>query len=320
MRHLHSWSVFENPADIPGEGTLQERLGSFGVTGLELFTLMDPVDRKVYGIPEVFSVHLPYAIDWHSAWEGRLYEGSENEDLTYFSFGKDREEMVHNIRKMIRAAAPLVPAYGVLHAGNTDMRQVLKKKHESDDLRIIGDFAEMMNEAVKVFPLHEPPFTLAFENLWWEGLKLRSPNEWRVLERKLEFDNWGFTLDTGHLMNTMDCATDEDSAIDGVLSITDRYPLDMSDRIITMHLQLSTTAGFRSRIKDDSRHEGEPWKDFLKRAYARANEIDQHRPFNSPRVREITDSVNPKYLTHELYGSLSGDRWNDLRKQRSLFP
>ncbi|WII09798.1 TIM barrel protein [Methanomassiliicoccales archaeon LGM-DZ1] len=320
MKHLHSWSVFEPLADVPGEGPLGDRLAGMGIGGLELFTLVSPVGREYVGVPGIASVHLPYAIDWHSAWEGRSYEGTEGEDLTYFSFGRDRDEMVSTVRKAIRYAAAVKPAYGVMHAGNTDMRQVLKRKHESDDLRIIEDFAELMNRVVSPFPLGEPPFTLAFENLWWEGLKLRGPGEWKVLERKLEFDNWGFTLDTGHLMNTIDGLDREDDAVDAVLAITDRYPLDMDDRIMTVHLQLSLSGDFRRSIKDDGRHDGESWKEFTARAYKRASEIDQHRPFTSPRVREIIDSVRPRYLTHELYGSGSGDRWGDLSRQRSLFP
>lgn len=186
-------------------------------------------------------------------------------------------------------------------------------------MAVIGEFCEMVNQAVQDFPGCEPPFRLAFENLWWEGLRLRSPREWRLMEERLEFDNWGFVLDTGHLMNTLDDAFDEDSAIKGLGKVVDSYPQDMKDRICTMHLQLSTTAGFRSGIVDDTRHEGESWDDFSLRAYRRANDMDQHRPYSSPEIVDIVRDIAPEFLVHELMGAISKDRWGDLRQQRRLF-
>lgn len=318
MKHLFSWSVFDRFSDFPGEGDLRHRLSAFGLDGFELFTLFEKVD-PYYAVPEVVSVHLPYSLDWHSAWEGRRYDG-ENDDPRYFSFGRTREDMVANLRHGIDCASVLHPAYGVLHAGNTDMRQVLCRKHESDDLAIISDFAEMVNRVVAGYPGGEPPFRLSFENLWWEGLKLRSPSEWRVLEDKLEFDNWGFTLDTGHMMNTCDDAFDEESAIDAVMSIIDRYPKDMKDRIRHMHLQLSITAEYRRTFVPRRRAEGEEWEHFAHDAFERANGIDQHRPYSSRRVNEIVDAIMPDYLTHELMGFISDDKYGDLRQQRALLP
>ncbi len=318
MRHLTSWSVFEKFDEIPGNGNLSERLSAMGIEGLELFTLFEPVDLAYYKVPEVTSVHLPYAIDWNSAWEGRHY-GDFDGDLRYFSFGSDRDEMVSNLKYAIDVAAPLNPAYGVLHAGNTDMRQVLSRKHRDDGGRVIRNFVEFVNRAVSQYPGGEPPFRIAFENLWWEGLRLVSPAEWRILEDGLEFDNWGFTLDTGHMMNTVENAFDENGAIDGVLDIVGRYPSDMIDRIGTMHLQLSTTAEYRRTFPTVEDAGAIDFGELQKRAYAHAGRIDQHRPFTSERVREIVDAVKPDYLTHELYGGLSGDRWGDVSSQRALF-
>ena len=242
-KHLTSWSVFEKFEDIPGEGNLEQKLSAMGIEGLEIFTLFDPFEIPYYKVPQVTSVHLPYAIDWHSAWNGRIYDGDVG-DVRYFYFGLTREEMVTNLKSAIDYAAVLNPAYGVLHAGHTDMTQVLSKAHHNDP-KILVDFCELINRVVALYPDGEPPFRLAFENLWWEGLNLRDPSEWKVFEDHLEFDNWGFTLDTGHLMNPCPGAYDEDSAIDELLDVVSRYPQDMIDRIGTMHLRLSTTARYR---------------------------------------------------------------------------
>jgi sugar phosphate isomerase/epimerase len=317
MKHLHPWSVFEDPSEFPGHGSLSERIAAFGLDGFEMFTMVEPVPPQ-YILPEVTAVHLPYAIDWRCAWEGRLYEDAP-EDVTYFSFGHDREEQVDTVHRMIDYAKVLNPQYGVIHAGNSDMRQVFLKEHHSDDLAIIGEFCELINRAVADFPNGEPPYRLVFENLWWEGLRLLDPAEWRVLEDRLEFDNWGILLDTGHLMNALPGAYDEESAIDSLVDVVSRYPKDMIDRIPAMHLQLSTTAAFRASLTDDTRHEGESWKDFSRRAYKRAGEIDEHRPFSSQSVHRIIDIIKPDFINHELLGSRSHDRYGDLKQQLALF-
>lgn len=318
MIHIHSWSVFEKFEDIPGQGNLSQKLGALGVEGLELFTLFEPVDLDYYNVPEVVSVHLPYALDWRSVLESRPYKEVEG-DPRYFGFGTCKEEIVPNIVHAIRCAEPLSPAYGVLHAGNTDMRQVLRRCHRSDDLAILKSFAEVMNEVAKEFPHGEPPFRISFENLWWEGLTLRSPDEWRVFEDNLEFDNWGFTLDTGHLMNCCPGAFDEESAIDEVLGVVSGYPDEMKDRIKSMHLQLSTTAEYRRTFEEDLTDPYIDFKHVSEKAFRHAGNIDQHRPFSSPRVKEIVDAVAPDYVTHELFGSITGDRYGDLVQQTSLF-
>ena len=87
-----------------------------------------------------------------------------------------------------------------------------------------------------------------------------------------------------------------------------------------MHLQLSTTAEYRRTFVPRRRAEGEEWEHFAHDAFERANGIDQHRPYSSRRVNEIVDAIMPDYLTHELMGFISDDKYGDLRQQRALLP
>jgi len=317
MRHLFSSSVFEEYTDMPGAGDAAARLAAHRLDGFELFTLFDPVPAK-YAVKETVGVHLPYALDWYSAWEGRSYPGAEDQDIRYLAYGCNRDGMATNLRQAFLYASRLFPAYGVLHAGNTDLRTMMERRPPVVE-PIIRDFAELLNRTVAGFAGGEPPLRLVFENLWWDGLRLRSPAEWRILEEKLEFQNWGLCLDTGHLMNTCDEAYDEESAIDSVLRIIDGYPTDMLFRLRNMHLQLSTSAAYRRSFVSAPRAADESFGDYMTRAYAHAGHIDQHRPFTSLRAKEIVDAVRPDYLIHELMGGLSGDRYADLDRQRALF-
>lgn len=315
MKHLLSFSVFQNLAEIAGDDPAGF-LEGIGCDGLELFTLFEDVPPGYGGYAA--AVHLPYAIDWHRAWTGRVTpERYSPGDLDYITFGTDREEMVRNIRKGIDKAAALSPAYGVIHAGNTNLAHVMRRNHPSDDRKILEAFAEMMNMTVSEYPGGEPPFKLAFENLFWEGLKLREPWEHSLLAHKLEFDGWGFCLDVGHLMSTLPDAEDEASATDGVLRVIDGYSRDMKDRIGTMHFHWSATAEYRRTfVEKETDPDSEFYGDIIERTYGHVDLIDRHNAFTDPRCVEIAEAIMPDYITHEL---VRGDTVREFMRQRSFF-
>jgi sugar phosphate isomerase/epimerase len=304
-------------ADLPGQGEPVERLKALGCDGLELFTMYDDVPPE-YGA-ESPAVHLPFAVDWYSGWIGRA-DASEfdAENVRPVLFGRDRAETVSNIALAIRKASVLNPAYGVLHAGNSNIDEVMIRTRADDDRDVLGAFAEMVNLVAAEFG-GEPPFRLAFENLWWPGLRLTDEWERKFLEKHLEFDNWGFCLDTGHMMNTLPDAYGEEEAIDGLLRIFDRYSQDMKDRVRTMHFHLSTSAEYRNTFEERPRPEGETaWKT-MEAVYPHIMKIDQHRPFSSKRCLELVEAISPDFLTHEMIGLGSGNAHTDLLQQTALF-
>lgn len=316
MKHLLSFSVYQDLPDlVRGDPDPVRFLSGIGCDGLELFTSFDDVPQCYFGCS--VSAHLPYAVDWYRAWSGRMTGNYAEGELDYITFGSGREEMVGNLRKGISKASVFNPAYGVIHAGNTDLEHVMHRGRGEDDRKVLEAFAEMMNQSVSGFRGGEPPFKLAFENLWWSGLKLVEPWEYRLLAHSLEFDNWGFCLDTGHLMNTLPDAFDQESAIDGVLKVIDGYPKDMADRIGTMHFHYSASAEYRNTFEEkDTDPDAEDLGKIIERSYAHVGRIDQHLPFTDPRCKEIVDALRPEYLTHEM---INGDILEGFATQRSLF-
>jgi hypothetical protein len=317
MKHLLSFSVFQ-PLNELTDGDFGSFLGSIGCDGLELFTLYDEVPKEYY--PYSPSVHLPYAVDWYRGWTGQIDRNRYSRgDLDYITYGVDREEIVINIRRMIDRVVPMSPAYGVLHAGNTDMSQVFSRHYSSDDRVYLEAFAEMVNAATADYKGGEPPIMLAFENLWWSGLKLREPWEYKLLEDKVEFDNWCFCLDTGHMMNTLPDAYDEGSAIEGVMRIVDRYPQDMRDRIKVMHFHYSASAEYRHSFEEKEVDTAQGYEKLMGDSYEHVGHIDQHRPYTDRKCLEIVDAIRPDYLTHEMLCGNGRDYVADFIKQRSLF-
>ncbi len=317
MKHLLSYSIFQSLDDFSKED-VGGFLRSIGCDGLELFTLYDDVPTCY--LPYSPSVHLPYAVDWYRGWSGNVdAERYSRGDLTYITFGVDREEIVSNICKMIEKAEQVHPAYGVLHAGSTDLEQVFHRHYVSDDRKVLMAFAEMVNTVASNYKGGEPPIRLAFENLWWSGLRLREPWEHKLLEDRLEFDNWCFCLDTGHLMNGLPDAVDESSAIEGALKVMDGYNKDMIDRIMVMHLHYSASAAYRHSFEEREISWDEGFEGIMKSSYEHVGNIDQHRPFTSKRCNELVDRIHPDYVTHEMLSSNGHNLIEDFKKQRSLF-
>lgn len=312
MLHLLSHTVYEGPA-LLGEDP-EATLEAIGADGLEILTSYTEPDPFYKGIAK--SVHLPYATDWLAAWEGRPYD-MDDDYSRFYMFGRDRGDVLSSVSDAISYAADLEPAYGVFHAGNGDLRDLMSRKQRMDDSKVLDALCEMMNTVVSGMPGGEPPFTILFENLWWPGLKLLDDSGFRILERRLEFDDWGFCLDTGHMMNALPGIESQSDVIEAMGRVFSGYSSDLVDRIETMHLHWSASYGYRSTFEE--REPGDDMLAFISEAFDHINRIDQHLPFTDPRVVELVGMLEPSYVTHEMPGSRPG-MLDDFRTQRSLFP
>jgi hypothetical protein len=310
MKHLFSYSVYQDLGDLSPD--IPKLLSSVRCDGLELLTSHTDVDPAYR--PYTTTVHLPYSTDWLAAWEGRAYEMSD-EFARYYMYGKDRDQIVQTVRDMIGYAASLNPAHGVIHASNVSIPEIHLRRYTTDCRYVIEKFCEMVNAAVSTFPGGEPPFKLVFENLWWPGLRLQSDADYRLLEKKIEFENWGICLDTGHLMNTLPVRT-ELEGIEALLKVFDGYSSDLIDSISAMHFHYSASADYRGSF-EEIEYEGGPVTDFLKGAYHHITTLDQHLPFTDRRCRELVEFIRPEYLIHELPGH-GHDPMVDFAQQRNL--
>ena len=241
----------------------------------------------------------------------------DGDSSRFYMFGRDRDEVIGSVSEAIRCAAVLEPAYGVFHAGNGDIRELISRGSSLDDGRVIDAYAEMVNSVVAGFPGGEPPFRILFENLWWPGLKLTDGRDFRRLESRIEFGNWGICLDTGHMMNCLPDIVTEQDGIDALEGIFSRYPDDLIDRVVTVHLHWSASFPYRNSFEE--RRPGDDIMAFITQAYGHISSIDQHMPFDDPRCLRLTDILKPEFVTHEMPGSKAG-MLEDFRTQRSLFP
>lgn len=311
MRHLFSYSVYQELEKLSPD--LHPRLDGIGCDGIELLTSHDPVD-PVY-LKDTVSVHLPYSTDWIAAWEDRAYEMSDFY-AKYYMYGKNRDEVISTVRNMIDVAAPLRPAHGVIHASNIGLPYLHRRQYPGDCRQVLRTFCEMINTVVSDLPGGEPPFKLAFENLWWPGLRLLDDSDFRLIQKHIEFENWGICLDTGHLMNTIPGIRTEQDGIDALLKIFDGYSTDLIDSIGAMHFHYSASGDYRASF-EEREYEGGPITEFISGVYHHISQLDQHLPFSDGRCRELVEYISPELVIHELPGH-GHDPLVDFAQQRRL--
>ncbi|MDD7423914.1 MAG: hypothetical protein PUK31_02785 [Candidatus Methanomethylophilaceae archaeon] len=298
MKHLFNISVYNSKEDMAQARSLIGKEGS-GVDGLELLTGYDSVDTSLKS--DTTSVHLPYATDWYGPAAGVVSVSPDIDPmyLRFHHYGSDRAGIVESIRKAIVCAEPLDPMYGVIHASSADMSSLLSKRTSYTDEKVLTTFADIMNEVVSTFPDGEPPFTLAFENTWWPGLRLVDDVGFGILEDSIEFDDWGICLDTGHILVSSGGSDDEKGALDILNSCADGYGDDLFDRLIAMHLHVNTSARIMANMEEiDST--GMSFNDIIIKASERIASVDQHRPFTDPAVVEYVERLEPEFVVHEI--------------------
>ena len=242
-----------------------------------------------------------------------------DDEVGFFSYGRNREQIIAAVRKGIECARHMNPAYGIIHAGSANMDELLSESYSDTDEEVLTAFAEIVNEAVSSFPNGEPPFRLMFENQWWPGLRMLDGKDYRILCDKIEFENWGLCLDTGHLLVTTQRSKDELQSIGLLTEIFEGYPKDMIDDIGVIHLHVNSSADYIKNFDAPGDFMNMGIKERLNIGYRFVGGMDQHRPFSVREVTRITDILKPEFVTHEMGAPDTDVRDADYRKQRSLF-
>jgi len=309
MKHLLCHTVYSDVYDLSPY---------IGDDGIELLTDYDPVPEPFLGCE---AVHLPYAIDWYGRWTGDrdITDDVRPDMVKFIYYGKDREDMIENVRRSIEAASAIGPAYGVMHACSANFDELYEREYSDKDIDVVSALCEMVNSAVSGFKGGEPPFRIAFENLWWPGLRMLDASGFRYLEQHLEFDNWGLCLDTGHLLVATKQSSSQKRAIEILHEKVDSYPKDMLDRIIAMHLHVNTSADYIASYTPDKDLKSKGHMARYSSAYRHVTSMDQHLPFTDKGITEVVERISPEYVNHEMGAVGIEEKVRDYRIQRALF-
>ncbi|MCQ2085977.1 MAG: sugar phosphate isomerase/epimerase [archaeon] len=309
MKHLISSSIYDQ---VVGTNFPES------IEGVELLTGYNSIPESFFR-NKVVSVHLPYSIDWYSAWSGnkKIPKEISDDNIKYIFYGRDKEDIIYNLHSAFRLASTLNPKYGVLHVGNVSISEVLKPTYSDSDDKILSAFIEVVNSVIALFPSPEPPFRILFENQWWPGLRMLDNTNYKTLCNKIEFENWGLCFDTGHLLVAKKGARTEGQAIDILENVIDKFSDDVLKSIMTVHLHVNTCYDYLKNYK--APHvEDMPVTELVNLAYNHVCQMDQHRPFTTKRVSNLVRRLNPDYVTHEMGASNYEQKINDCISQISI--
>ncbi|MRT92657.1 sugar phosphate isomerase [Ancylomarina sp. 16SWW S1-10-2] len=276
--------------------------------GLELLIGYEPASDE---IPKelVKSIHLPFWITWLDVWRKgekglkAYFPPMPADHIQSCCGGSNQLEMIATQKMVWELAAVYNPKQAVMHAAHVELEHVFTRKFTYTDTEVLQSFSELLNRTAHEFSDGEPPCVIGIENLWWPGLNFLDSALTDDFAGFLNFDKWNFVLDTGHLMNTNPKLRCEDEAVDFVLEKLNQLSSDIRKRIQSIHLNLSLSGEYQ--LKQMRKGLPADWENLnhtekYNSAKNHVLKIDQHLPFQTERVKEIVDFVQPHTIVHEF--------------------
>nr|WP_239559238.1 TIM barrel protein [Sporohalobacter salinus] len=231
-------------------------------------------------------MHLSYYLNWLPS------TSNKNDKLNL-------DEIITDYKEELSLAEQLDVDYVVFHASSLKPENIFTENFAKSNSIILSEVAEVIN---KVMDGLEVEFKLLFENLWWGGLTFLDRSEALEFIRQVAYENVGFLVDTGHLMNTNVELSTEVEALCYLKNVLMDFK-DIADLFYGVHLHKSHSGSYRQKnhavlhneFKSTNRYEEktEIVGEFI-------SNIDQHLPFSHVSPRGILELIEPKYLTHEF--------------------
>jgi len=322
VQELMNFSVYEE--DLKRFNHDWEEVRTFsrqeGIDGIELLI---GSDNAPLNIPDnlVKSVHLPGWFGWIRTWNDPHTVPADCDpfELSYYYGAATPQGLIHTFQTNIERAAKLKAAYGVLHVSHVELEEVYTRNFRYQSKEVLSAAASFVNAACAHYRNGEPPITLAFENLWWPGLTFRSEEEIQYFTGLLNFDNWMFVLDTGHLMNGLN-VRNEQEGIQHVISALELLSDETIERIRAVHMQCSTSGLYQQVHLNCSPPPSFPTMSYgekMVELMQHIPRIDEHLPYSDSSCREILDLVKPEYLVHEFITRSREELQKYIRKQKA---
>jgi sugar phosphate isomerase/epimerase len=283
-------------------GQAEAFLDRWGFDGFELYPVGDyPCEE----IPShlVTGVHLRFFAILAPIWredERRLMEiFGDWETVAHFYGGRDAEWITAYYARQLDLAHHLDCPYVVFHPVHCELENLFDWRFPWTLRDTLDLCAEVINAATRRSAYQG---YILFENLWWPGsFRLDNPDEYAYLASRVDHSRCGIALDIGHLLNRNPQLRDEAAACDYLHAcIDDLGPLVA--QIHTVHLAKSLSGDYvrRSRLsRDPYRGAADFWERF-DRARRHVEQIDQHDPFETSRIGEVVERLDPRHLVFEF--------------------
>jgi len=292
-----------------------------GLDGIELLYGTDPGENQPPS-DLVKTIHFPGWFGWTRAWTDphSIPDNADRAEIEYFFGAEDSKRLFSRFSSLLNTAHDLNASYGVLHISHVELDEVFTRKFRKTSSDVLFAAASFVNAVAASYPGAEPPVPIAFENLWWPGLTYQSDEELQYFMDLLQFDNWIFLLDTGHLMNHLQVKTEQEG-IHKVLKTLKRLSPATRDRIRSIHLQCSTSGMYQKtyfHCPPPEGFEALTYREKMATLIHHIPHIDEHRPFSQKECNDIISLIEPDFLVHEFITRSRDELKEKIRKQKTL--
>lgn len=323
MKLLLNISTHGSDLDIIGDdwGSVQSLLAEENFHGLELYPVYEyPEDKIPSSI--ITGIHLRFFVIIDQIWrgdrEGLLKIFDNEESITHFYGGTDRNVIIDTYRRQLDLAERLGCEYVVFHPVHAELEYIYNWEFPWTWQYTVDLAADIMNEIISASGFRG---RILFENLWWPGnFRLDGPEEIERLLDRVEYADCGIVFDTGHCMNKNQSIGTEQEGIAYILETIRRLGA-LAAEIKAVHLTRSMSADYVHAAKMIA----EPYRDttnFWERlavAWDHVQKIDHHDPFEHPEIVKLFDLIDPEHVVFEFsYKHLAEWRSKIRRQKRAI--
>ena len=284
--------------------------------GLEF--IADP-DNLPESVPHslVAGYHLRFDPDWVDFYRQNkaelIHKFGSLEFAEEFYRCKTPEDLIRAYRDDLQLAIRLGAPYTVFHVSDVSLEEGYTYKWLHTDYEVLDAAIEFINLLLEGV---EPTFDFLVENQWWPGFKFTEPEKTEYLLSRINYPRVGIMLDTGHLMNTDWHIRSQWDGIKYILKMVEEHG-ELSKRIYGLHFHRSISGAYcRKTVGKLPEDFPLNYYDEFTRNYAHILQIDQHRHWTTEECVMILGRVQPRYLTHEISGSVYQGKINAIRYQK----
>lgn len=241
--------------------------------------------------------HYPMWLDfWNGNKEGLLEDFNSVEDVINFYGGNSKKDIIDHYKKEIKAAESLNAEYAVFHVSHVKLNHCYSYDFTYTDKNVIDSTIELVNE---IFKDLDTNINILFENLWWPGLRMVDCELVKYFIENIEYENKGFMLDTGHLLNTNLNINTEEEGIDFLIDTVNNLG-GLKKYIKGIHLSKSISSKYVKEQISKFSNTSKKIDVFNEEVYFHVAKIDEHKPFTNKKIKDLVDMINPKYLVYEF--------------------
>lgn len=321
----------ETIAEYRDAADLRRSYENCGCGGLEIIRCdYEREDEGAILKPEmVRGVHMIFYPVWLDFWreneKGLMEEFGDRQTWEGFYGGEGPSALTERFTQDLEYAKRIGAKYVVFHVSDVTIRGVFTHRHTHTDREAVEGAVEIINQILEA---GDYEFDFLMENLWWPGLTMTEPAVTKDLLDGVRYEKKGIMLDLGHLMCSNMELTSEDEAIEYVHRMLDGHEkMRSGGKMLTeyikgVHMHQSVTGTFAKKalaeVREQGVHLGEGYYERFAQVYQLLGQIDTHRPFSSPKAKELIRRIGPRYLVHELMAKDREERERVLAQQSAL--